>query len=453
MTTNELKRKFIEIFGDTKDCSSAETSVAKNSSRNGSGNGSKSDSKNDLRTGTESEAQCDFADISGENLRVFASPGRVNLIGEHTDYNGGYVFPAALKMNTVIIARPRKDRIIRLAATDLEDRVTASLDSLDEYKNLKWGNYQLGVADQLQKHGYEIPGCDMLFHSTIPFGAGLSSSASIEVATALTLVTLGIELFNSSGNKLPGDAQKNINLIQLAVISQKAENQYVGVNCGIMDQFASAMGKADHAILLNARDLSYKHVPLKLEDCKIVIANTNKKRGLADSKYNERRKECEDGLRYLNSAFPHARYLCDIDYDEYKAKEYLIKDEVIKRRVEHVLSENNRVLKSVEVLEKGNLDEFGKLMCESHASLRDLYEVTGIELDTLVDEALKIKGVLGSRMTGAGFGGCTVSIVKEAAIDEFIEVVGKNYYDRVGLKASFYISEIGDGASELKMEG
>jgi len=416
MTINELKTKFIEIYGDKE------------------------------------ETKDIYYD---EKLRVFASPGRVNLIGEHTDYNGGYVFPAALKMNTVVVARARKDRIIRLAATDLEDRVTASLDNLDEYKNIKWGNYQLGVADQLQKHGYKIPGCDMLFHSTIPFGAGLSSSASIEVATALTLATLGLELFNSSDNELygdtskSGDAKKSIDLIQLALISQKAENQYVGVNCGIMDQFASAMGKADHAILLNARNLSYKHVPLKLGDCKIVITNTNKKRGLADSKYNERRRECEEGLKYLNEAFPHAKYLCDINYEEYKKKEYLIKDEVIKRRVEHVLSENNRVLKSVEVLEKGNLDEFGKLMCESHASLRDLYEVTGIELDTLVDEALKIKGVLGSRMTGAGFGGCTVSIVKEKAIDEFIEIVGKNYYDKVGLKASFYISEIGDGATEL----
>ncbi|HHV96549.1 MAG TPA: galactokinase [Clostridiaceae bacterium] len=416
MTNDELKTKFIEIFGYKEEGKDV---------------------------------------YYNEKLRVFAAPGRVNLIGEHTDYNGGYVFPAALKMNTVVVARARKDRIIRLAATDLEERVTASLDNLEEYKNLKWGNYQLGVADQLQKHGYKIPGCDMLFHSTIPFGAGLSSSASIEVATALTLATLGLELFNDScedtciGANENTSVNRGIDLIQLALISQKAENQYVGVNCGIMDQFASAMGKADHAILLNARDLSYKLVPLKLEDCKIVITNTNKKRGLADSKYNERRKECEEGLKYLNEAFPNARYLCDIDYEEYKKKEYLIKDEVIRKRVEHVLSENNRVLKSVEVLEKGNLDEFGKLMCESHASLRDLYEVTGIELDTLVNEALKIKGVLGSRMTGAGFGGCTVSIVKENAIDEFIEVVGRNYYDKIGLKASFYISEIGDGAAEL----
>lgn len=409
-----------------------------------------------------SELKGRFVEIYGcstdyENLRVFASPGRVNLIGEHTDYNGGYVFPAALKMNTTIIVRPRKDRVIKLAATDLEDRVTASLDNLDEYKNLKWGNYQLGVADQLQKHGYKVPGCEMLFHSTIPFGAGLSSSASIEVATALALVVLGFEqteALNNSEDTLSDSAVKSrmkgkIDLIELARISQKAENQYVGVNCGIMDQFASAMGKAEHAILLNARDLSYKHVPLNLEDNKIVIVNTNKKRGLADSKYNERRKECEEGLKYLNSVFPEARYLCDIDYDEYKKYGGLIKDETIRKRVEHVLSENNRVLQSVEVLNKGNLDEFGKLMVESHNSLRDLYEVTGKELDTLVDEALKIKGVLGSRMTGAGFGGCTVSIVKESYLDEFVEVVGKNYYDKIGLKASFYISEIGDGASEL----
>ena len=407
MTINELKDKFIDIYGDSKQ-----------------------------------------GDLS-ENLRVFASPGRVNLIGEHTDYNGGYVFPAALKMNTVIIARPRADRIIKLAATDLEDRVAVSLDRLDEYKNLKWGNYQLGVADQLQKHGYVVTGCEMLFHGTIPYGAGLSSSASIEVATALALAAIGRDSVKFQPGFNKSSLKKDINLIEMAKIGQKAENLYVGVNCGIMDQFASAMGKANHAILLNAKDLSYKLVPLNLEDNKIVISNTNKKRSLADSKYNERRRECEEGLKYLKEAFPEASCLGEIEYVEYKKYERLIKDEVIKKRVEHVLTENNRVLKSVDILNKGNIDEFGKLMIESHNSLRDLYQVTGIELDTLVEEALKIEGVLGSRMTGAGFGGCTVSIVKQSSVDEFIEVVGKNYYDKIGLRASFYVSETGDGASEL----
>lgn len=375
-----------------------------------------------------------------KGIRVFASPGRVNLIGEHTDYNGGYVFPAALTMDTTIITRPRGDRIIRLMATDLNDRVEASLDELEKYKNLNWGNYQLGVADQLQKHGYKLTGCDMLYHGTIPYGAGLSSSASIEVSTALALVSLSDHAF---------DANSPANLIELAKIGQKAENIYVGVNCGIMDQFASAMGKANHAILLNANDLSYDLVPLNLEDNKIVITNTNKKRALADSKYNERRRECEIGLKILSPAFFDTKLLGEISYEQYNNHKDLIKDKTILKRVEHVMSENSRVLKSVDSLNKGNLNRFGQLMIESHNSLRDLYEVTGVELDTLVEEALKIEGVLGSRMTGAGFGGCTVSIIKEESIDKFINEVGRSYRKKVGLQASFYISETGDGAREI----
>src|SRR5665647_885661 len=227
---------------------------------------------------------------SVEGLRVFSSPGRVNLIGEHTDYNGGYVFPAAINLNSTIILRERADRIIKLAATDLPDRVVASLDSLDEYKSLKWGNYQLGVADELQKAGYSLVGCEMLFHDTVPLGAGLSSSAAIEVATAVALVTIG----NEKANILT-----DLDMVHIAIIAQRAENQYVGVNCGIMDQFISALGKKNNAIFLNCRDLSYKHIPIEIEGCKIVIANTNKKRSLGESKYNERRAECESGLAML----------------------------------------------------------------------------------------------------------------------------------------------------------
>ena len=377
---------------------------------------------------------------TAEEISVFASPGRVNLIGEHTDYNGGYVFPAALTMDTTIVARSRSDRIIRFMATDLDVMVEASLDRLEEYKDLKWGNYQLGVADQLQKHNYKITGCDMLYHGTIPYGAGLSSSASIEVSTALALVSIGNEAFGIN---------EGIDLVELAKIGQKAENQYVGVNCGIMDQFASAMGKANHAIFLDAKDLSYKLVPLNLKDSKIVITNTNKKRSLADSKYNERRSECEAGLKMLYVAFKNAKYLGEISYSQYNEYKHLIKNEAIRKRVEHVISENDRVLKSVDALNKGDLQKFGELMIESHNSLRDLYEVTGVELDTLVEEALKVEGVLGSRMTGAGFGGCTVSIVKQNAVNRFIEEVGQKYEERVGLEASFYVSETGDGAREI----
>ncbi len=385
-----------------------------------------------------------FVEIYGgteADLRVFASPGRVNLIGEHTDYNGGYVFPAALTMTSTVIARPRKDRQIGLAATDLDLRIKASLDELEKYKSLKWGNYQLGVADELQKAGYPIVGCDMLFHDTVPLGSGLSSSAAIEVVTALTLVTLG--------NEAKGLTQE-VNMIDMALIGQRAENLYVGVNCGIMDQFASAMGKKDHAIFLDCKDLSYQLIPLNLNGYKIVIMNTNKKRSLADSKYNERREECEKGLGILKKVLPDVSWLGEISYAAFKQHEHLIEDEVVKKRVEHVIAEDDRVLKSVEALKNDDIQAFGRLMIASHHSLRDLYEVSGKELDTLVEEALQVDGIVGARMTGAGFGGCAVSIVKAEAVEALIAQVGQNYLERIGYEASFYVSEIGDGGKEIK---
>lgn len=385
-----------------------------------------------------------FVEIYGgteADLRVFASPGRVNLIGEHTDYNGGFVFPAALTMTSTVIARPRKDRQIGLAATDLDCRIKASLDELEKYKSLKWGNYQLGVADELQKAGYPIVGCDMLFHDTVPLGSGLSSSAAIEVVTALTLVTLG--------NEAKGLTQE-VNMIDMALIGQRAENRYVGVNCGIMDQFASAMGKKNHAIFLDCKDLSYQLIPLNLNGYKIVIMNTNKKRSLADSKYNERREECEKGLGILKKVLPDVSWLGEISYAAFKQHEHLIEDEVVKKRVEHVISEDDRVLRSVEALKNNDIHAFGRLMIASHHSLRDLYEVSGKELDTLVEEALKIDGIVGARMTGAGFGGCAVSIVKAEAVEALIAQVGQNYLKRIGYEASFYVSEIGDGGKEIK---
>lgn len=378
---------------------------------------------------------------TAEGIRVFSSPGRVNLIGEHTDYNGGYVFPAALTYSSTVIARPRADREINLVATDLGIRVKGSLDRLDEYKALKWGNYQLGVADELQKAGYRLTGCDLLYYDTVPFGAGLSSSAAIEVATAITLISLSNTAYGLN---------QSLDMIQMALISQKAENQYVGVNCGIMDQFASAMGKVNHAIFLNCRDLSYEYVPLNLIGYKIVIVNTNKKRGLADSKYNERRNQCEQAYEILKKFLPEASCLGEVSQENFNKFKFEIKDKTIRNRAEHVIAENNRVLKSVEALKNDDIELFGKHMIASHVSLRDLYEVTGVELDTLVEEALKIEGTLGSRMTGAGFGGCTVSIVREDAIEMFIEIVGENYTHKIGLSPSFYVSEIGDGGRELK---
>jgi len=375
------------------------------------------------------------------DIRIFTSPGRVNLIGEHTDYNGGYVFPAALTMGTTVAVRARNDRTVNLAATDLDCNVSASLDELDKYRNIEWGNYQLGVMDELQKAGYKLIGCDMLYDDTLPHGAGLSSSAAIEVSTALAMATLGNEAHGVS---------KSIDMVEMAKISQKAENNYVGVNCGIMDQFASAMGKEGKAIFLNCKNLEYKLVPLELQDCSIVISNTNVKRSLAVSKYNERRKECEEGFEILKKAIPEATCLGDITDELYETHKHLIKNEVIRKRVQHIIKEDDRVLKSIEALESNDIITFGKLMVESHNSLKNLYEVTGKELDTLVEEALKVEGVLGSRMTGAGFGGCTVSIVKKDCIDRFIEAVGKGYTEKTGLKASFYISDVGEGGREIK---
>ena len=384
-----------------------------------------------------------FEEIFGEggNIRFFASPGRVNMIGEHTDYNGGVVFPAALTMRTVIAFRERNDDIIKMAATDLDVLVEADIGKLADYKDIKWGNYQLGIADEMKKAGYYIGGCDMLFDDTTPHGGGLSSSAAIEVATALAFATISNE---KKGIKEPVD------MIEMAKISQKAEHEYIGVMCGIMDQFASAMGKKNHAIYLDCATLDYKLVPLNIEGCRIVISNTKKKRSLADSKYNERRSECEAAVEILKNSLPGITCLADVSPADFEAHKSEIENETVRKRAEHVVYEIDRVVKSVDALEKNDIAEFGRLMNASHDSLSDLYEVTGIELDTLVEEARKIPGTVGSRMTGAGFGGCTVSIVKEEYVDEFIEKVGAVYKEKIGYPAEFYVSEIGDGGREIK---
>lgn len=375
-----------------------------------------------------------------EGIRVFRAPGRVNLIGEHTDYNGGFVFPAALTLATTLLARPRNDRKIRLIATDLERMVEADLDNLQAYRDLKWGNYQLGVADELQKAGFRVIGCDLMFEDKVPLGSGLSSSAAIEIAAALALASLGDPEY---GKTRPAD------MIELALLSQKAEHNYVGVKCGIMDQFASAMGKKDHAIFLNCRDLSYELVPAYLSGYSLVIGFTGKKRSLGEGKYNERRAECETGLAELQSVLPGASCLGDISAAEFEKHKDAIRDETIRKRVEHVVYEDERVVRSVKALKANDLVTFGRLMNESHDSLRDLYEVTGIELDTFVSEARKVEGVLGSRMTGAGFGGSTVSLVRNDMIDEFTRRVGDAYTKATGYTPSFYLSDIGDGGREI----
>jgi len=279
----------------------------------------------------------------------------------------------------------------------------------------------------------------LLYEDKVPLGSGLSSSAAIEIATALALVSLG---YAANG------INRKINMTELALISQKAEHNYVGVKCGIMDQFASAMGKKDMAIFLDCRDLTYELVPLKLNDYRLVIGFTNKKRSLGEGKYNERRKECEEGLAMLQKAMPGIEYLRDVSVQDFLKYENLLVDDVIRKRVKHVVYENERVLESVKALKNNDLRTFGELMNQSHDSLRDLYEVTGKELDTLVNAARKADGVLGSRMTGAGFGGSTVSLVHKDSIDDFIKQVGSEYEKEIGYSADFYVSEIGDGGRE-----
>ena len=369
----------------------------------------------------------------GGDIRSYFAPGRVNLIGEHTDYNGGHVFPCALTIGTYFIARKRDDRKLRFYSTNFEGLgvIEGSLDNLVWSKEADWTNYPMGVMWAFGEKGYEITnGFDILLYGNIPNGSGLSSSASVEVGT-------GVLLRDMYGF--------DVNMIDISLIGQYSENNFNGVNCGIMDQFAIAMGKKDNAIFLDTADLSYEYAPIVLKDAKIVISCSNKKRGLGDSKYNERRAECEQALAELQTVID-IKSLGELTEEQFEANKSAIKSEVRQRRAKHAVYENQRTIKAVAALKAGNIDEFGKLMIASHDSLRDDYEVTGKELDTLVASALKQDGVIGSRMTGAGFGGCTVSIVKNDNIDAFIENVGKEYKDTIGYAADFYVVEVGEGA-------
>ena len=371
-----------------------------------------------------------FGDTDG--VKVFFAPGRVNLIGEHTDYNGGHVFPCALTIGTYAAARVRNDRRLRFYSMNFEQLgvIESSLDGLKPEKEADWTNYPKGVMWAFGERGFEIPqGMDILLNGNIPNGSGLSSSASVEVLTGAILRDFfGFQVSNQD----------------LALIGQFSENKFNGVNCGIMDQFAIAMGKKEHAIFLDTSDLSYTYAPVKLQGAKIVIACSNKKRGLGDSKYNERRSECETALAELQKVvdIKSLGELSEEQFEEYKSA---IKDETRVRRAKHAVYENQRTLKAVKALEANDIAQFGQLMNASHVSLRDDYEVTGIELDALVEEAWKVPGVIGSRMTGAGFGGCTVSIVEDDAIDTFKKQVGDAYLAKIGYAADFYVVEIGDG--------
>lgn len=379
-----------------------------------------------------------FAEVFGdaEGAKAYFAPGRVNLIGEHTDYNGGHVFPCALTIGTYGVARKREDNKLRFFSMNFERLgiLESSLDDLKPSKEAGWTNYPKGVIWAFGEKGMKIPcGMDLLLNGNIPNGSGLSSSASVEVLTGFILKDFyGFDVSNQD----------------LALIGQFSENNFNQVNCGIMDQFAIAMGKKDNAIFLDTATLEYDYAPVKLENAKIVIACSNKKRGLGDSKYNERRSECETALSELQQAVS-IQSLGDLDEETFEKYKDNIKSEVRIKRAKHAVYENQRTVRAVEALKANNVEEFGRLMNASHVSLRDDYEVTGIELDTLVEEAWKVKGVIGSRMTGAGFGGCTVSIVEDGAIDTFIEQVGKAYQQKIGYAADFYVVEIGNGPCAL----
>lgn len=369
-------------------------------------------------------------------INTYFSPGRVNLIGEHTDYNGGHVFPCALTIGTYAVARKNNNHTLRFYSMNFEEIgvVTSSIHNLAYKKEDNWSNYPKGVIWSYQQKGYTIEnGMDVLYFGNIPNQSGLSSSASLEVLTGFILK----DLLNI-----------DISMIDISLLSQYAENRFIGVNCGIMDQFAIAMGKKDHAIFLDTSNLEYEYAPVILNNAKIVIASSNKKRGLGDSKYNERRSECETALAELQTV-KDIKSLGELTEEEFEELKGAINDEVRVKRARHAVYENQRTIKAVAALKANQIKEFGELMNASHKSLRDDYEVTGIELDTLVETAWEQEGVIGSRMTGAGFGGCTVSIVKTEYVDSFIQNVGTIYKEKIGYAADFYVVDIGNGPSKL----
>lgn len=390
---------------------------------------------------TAKELKKRFTEIYGGNesdVRVFSAAGRINLIGEHIDYCGGPVLPAALNLCTLVAARKTSGKTVRMAATTIDLTAELDIEKLDSYRDLKWGEYQAGVAYILAAEGYTITPCDLLYDTTVPFGSGLSSSASIEVATALMFSTFSGESGGKTGT-----------LKELSVLSQRAECEYAGVSCGIMDQFASAMGKKGHAILLDCNTLDYEYIPLVLDGYETVIINSNKKRSLQESKYNERRAECERALSLLQNAGVKAECLAGVTETDFEKHKDVLPGKV-KDRAEHVVRECARVKKFAAALSSGDIETAGKILNEGHYSLRDLYEVTGKELDALTDAARNHAGCIGSRMTGAGFGGCTVSLVKKDAVESFIKDVSEKYNKATGLKAECYTTSVEDGAFEVK---
>ncbi len=380
-----------------------------------------------------------FQELYGDasHARAYFAPGRVNLIGEHTDYNGGHVFPCALTLGTYAIVKDRSDRKLRFYSMNFNDLgvIETSLDELIPKEAANWTNYPKGVMWTFEKRGYALShGLDIAIYGDIPNGSGLSSSASLEVLTGLILK----DTFQFD----------TLSMVDLAQIGQYSENNFNGCNCGIMDQFASAMGKKDHAVFLDTNTLQYEYVPIQLDDAKIVIANSNVKHSLVDSAYNDRRSECELALKELQEVLP-IQALGELSIEEFEAHKSCIQSQTRQKRAKHAVYENQRTIQTIQALQDGNLHLFGELMNASHASLKDDYEVSCPEIDLLVTLAQAMPGVIGSRITGGGFGGCTVSIVKNDSVDAFVSKIGERYLEAYGHEADFYIVDVGDGARLL----
>jgi galactokinase len=364
-------------------------------------------------------------------MKTYFAPGRVNLIGEHLDYNGGLVLPAALSIGITATVTTRVDNCIALSTDNHSLSKQFDLDDdIEWHKENDWTNYPLGVIAHLKKEGIAIPALNIHYESNLPEGSGLSSSAAVEVLTAYILLT---------------ETNSKVNLVWLAEFCRNVENEFIGVKCGIMDQFSVALGKRDNAILLDCHTLNYQYIPFETDDYRLMIMNSNKPRSLVHSKYNERKQECEEALKTLQATYTTLSNLCEAEMHQLS----LIINETVKRRAQHVVSENLRVKESVKVLRYGDLSTFGRLMNASHRSLKEDYEVTGVELDTLAETAQQVKGCLGARMTGAGFGGCAIALVHQQALEKFVNTVGESYLKAVGINCSFYETQIVDGVRKL----
>lgn len=391
---------------------------------------------------TTQEMNLAFEQAYGKKAeKMYFSPGRVNLIGEHTDYNGGCVFPCALSFGAWLLIAKNNDQVLRFHSLNMPQKYEIPISEIKPQPNKAWCNYSLGCMEIIRRRHPEAKlesGYDLMYYGNVPAGAGLSSSAAMEVVTA--------RAFSEEMGWKDADDKKY--RTELALIGQACEHEYAGVMCGIMDQFASAQGKKDHAIYLNCDTMEFEHVPVKLEGIKVVISNTHSPHHLDSGAYNDRVRQCKTAVEQICKLKP-IKCLAELTPEDWKEVEGVITDPIAKKRAHHVVGEVARTAEAVEALKKGDIKRFGELMTQSHVSLRDDYEVTGKELDTMAEAAWEVEGVLGSRMTGGGFGGCTVSLVKDEAIETFKAHVGKVYEEKTGLKPDFYVAEIGDGVSRL----